>query len=175
MKASDKGSLVDGYNRMMERVKGALDTAEHEALPTLQRSIDDAKHHAIELGEVTREEAESIARWLKRDLDDAGYYLASGGSELRQWLRFDIEMVEERALEFFTRAADRSRLEFLDFENRVTAETEYRTGEVTSPGTLSCEACGKVIHFHAAGHIPPCPSCHATLFRRLLVESDAPG
>lgn len=172
MKTPGAGRLVDAYNRMAERVKGALDVAEHETLPTLQRSIDEAKHHAVELGEITREEAENIARWLGRDLDDAGYYLASSGSELRQWLRFDIEMVEERALDFFAKAADRSRLEYLDFENRVTAETEYRTGEVTSPGTLSCENCGKVIHFHATGHIPPCSGCHHTQFQRLATEAD---
>ncbi len=172
MKTPGAERLVEAYNRMMERVKTAFDLGDHETRPSLQRSIDQAKHRAVELGEITREEAESIAQWLKRDLDDAGYYLASSGSELRQWLRFDIEMVEERLFDFFAQAADRSRLEFLDFENLVTAGSQYSTGEVTSPGTLSCESCGKVIHFHATGHIPPCPACHKTRFRRLADEAE---
>lgn len=172
MKTPGTEHLVDAYNRMMERVKGALDLAEHEALPNLQRSIDQAKDRAVDLGEVTLEEAEHIAQWLRRDLDDAGYYLASSGSELRQWLRFDIEMVEQRLLDFFAKAADQSRLEYLDFENRISAESTYSTGEVTSPGTLGCEHCGKVIHFHATGHIPPCPGCHQTRFRRLASDAN---
>ena len=157
MKTPGTEHLVDAYNRMMERVKGALDLAEHEALPNLQRSIDQAKERAVDLGEVTLEEAEHIAQWLRRDLDDAGYYLASSGSELRQWLRFDIEMVEQRLLDFFAKAADQSRLEYLDFENRISAESNYRTGEVTSPGTLCCEHCGKVIHFQRNGSHPTVP------------------
>jgi Zn finger protein HypA/HybF involved in hydrogenase expression len=170
MDKPETGRQVGAYNRMMERVRGALEQAEHETLPTLQKSVEHAKSRAVELGELTREEAEEIGHWLRRDLDDAGYYLASTGSELREWFRFDLEQVEARMLELFQHAADRTRLEFLEFENRVMAESEYHTGQVTAPGTLSCEGCGKVLHFHQTGHIPPCPSCHGTRFERVTGE-----
>jgi len=175
MSKPDTTHQVGAYNQMMERVKGALEHAEHETLPTLQKSIDQAKAKAIDLGELTREEADEIGQWLRRDLEDAGYYLASTGSELRDWFRFDIEQVEARLLDLFGQATDRSRLEFLAFENRVLAESQYHTGQVTAPGTLVCQVCGKELHFHQTGHIPPCPACHGSRFERVSASaSDAP-
>ena len=60
--------------------------------------------------------------------------------------------------------------EFLD-DPKANAEQAreasfYHTGEVTGPGTLVCAECGKELHFHKAGHIPPCPGCRGTRYRR---------
>lgn len=172
MNKTEHSHLIDAYDKMMERVRGALEHAGHEAIPTLQRGIEKAAHKAVELGELSRDEADQIGQWLQRDLDDAGYYLASTGKDLGQWLRFDIEQVESRLLELFANAADRTRLEFLEFENRVAAESEYHTGEITAPGTLLCDNCGKKLHFHATGHIPPCPICHQTVYRRAIDDNN---
>lgn len=165
MTRPDNEHQVGAYNRMMERVRQAL---EHDTIANLQRGIENAKQKAVELGELTMEEAEHIGQWLHRDLDDAGYYLASTGSDLGKWLRFDIEQVEARMLELFQHAADRTRLEYLEFENRVAAESEYHTGQVTSPGTLRCQNCGKQLHFRTTGHIPPCPGCRHTIYGRVV-------
>lgn len=163
---------VSAYNRMMERVKQALEQAEHGAGDALRKSVEAAKQRAVELNELTREEAEQIGNWLHRDLDDAGYYLASSGRELRHWLRFELEQVEARLLEVFSRAADQTRLDYLAFQERVEANSVYQTGEITGPGSLRCEACGRQVHFRDSGHIPPCPACHGTRFRRVEDESD---
>jgi hypothetical protein len=42
----------------------------------------------------------------------------------------------------------------------------YRTGEITGPGTLVCDNCEERLHFHKAGHIPPCPKCHGVIYHR---------
>ncbi len=161
------------YNRMMERVKAALEQAEQDTLPTLQRNIEQAKKTAVELGELTRDEAEQVGEWLRRDLHDAGDYLARTGRDLGAWLRFDVKVLEERFLELLTRAADQTRLQLLEVAERAERATHYATGEVMSPGTLSCEACGKQIHLHRTGHIPPCAACHGTRFTRVS-EEEAP-
>ncbi|MDH5595020.1 MAG: zinc ribbon-containing protein, partial [Gammaproteobacteria bacterium] len=44
---------------------------------------------------------------------------------------------------------------------------EWHTGEVVGVGTLRCKACGELLHFHATGHIPPCPKCQKTVFNRV--------
>ena len=79
---------VMAYNRMMERVKAALDEAGHNTLPNLRQGVEKAAKVAEQLGELTRDEAEKIATYLLRDLHDAGVYLAATGSDLRSWLRF---------------------------------------------------------------------------------------
>jgi predicted RNA-binding Zn-ribbon protein involved in translation (DUF1610 family) len=164
MPSSEK--LVHAYNRMMERVKDLSQKAEKKTLAALQHSVDLAKDKAVEMGELSREEAERIGNYLRRDLEDAGEYLADTGKELSAWLQFDIELVEDRLWEAFTAAADQSKLAFLELAQRAQRASQYHTGEVTTIGTLQCTACGEILHFHATGHIPPCPRCKQTVFVR---------
>ncbi|MFO1423398.1 MAG: zinc ribbon-containing protein [Candidatus Competibacteraceae bacterium] len=164
--------LARAYHRMMERVKlrlEELEQAEQEALPQLRASIEHAAEKAVELGELTREEARLIGGYLKRDLEDAGQYLTATGRDLRAWLRFDAELLEDRLLDFFQRGVDQSRLEFLTFES-VAGEVEpveYCSDEITGPGTLQCKSCGKPMVFHAPATITPCPACGGTVFVRV--------
>ena len=71
------------------------------------------------------------------------------------------------AFKLFESAADKTRIEMLSFEETVERISHYYTGEITGPGTLQCDNCGKSLHFHATGRIPPCSSCHATRFTRV--------
>ena len=146
---SQLDKLVQAYDRMMERVKSRLvelGQAEKEVLPKLQQSIEHAAEKAVELGELTREEAQLISSYLRRDLEDAGHYLAQTGRDLRDWLRFDLELIEDRLLELFRSAADRTRLEILAFQETMERVSHYHTGEITGPGTLQCDTCGKPMH-----------------------------
>jgi len=159
--------LVHAYNVMMERVKAAIDETSEEAGPKVAELVGKAQKKAIELGELSADEAVKIGDYLKRDLDAAADYLASEETEeLIEWLKFDIELIEDRLLEMFLSVADQTKVELLALEERAAHADEYHTGEVTGPGTLACTACGKHIHFHKAGHIPPCPKCHATTYKR---------
>ena len=154
--------LVAAYDRMLERVHDA----EHATLPNLRKRVDVAREKAVELGELTREEADRIATYLQRDLRDAAEYLHDTGEELGAWLRFDLKLIERRVLDMFANVADRTRVELAELAERARQASLYHTGEITGPGTLYCTACGRAMRFHKAGHIPPCPSCHATQFQR---------
>lgn len=164
--------LARAYRRMMERVKlrlEELEQVEREALPQLRASIEHAAEKAVELGELTREEARLIGGYLKRDLEDAGQYLTATGRDLRAWLRFDVELLEDRMLDFFQRGVDQSRLEFLTVEAAEggVEPVKYREGEITGPGTLQCEACGEPMVFHAPAAIAPCLACGGAVFVRI--------
>ena len=162
--------LIHAYNRMMERVKAALEQAERKTIPALEHSIEKAKTKAMDLGELTREEADRIGEYLKRDLRDVGEFLADTGGELRDWLHFDIELIEDRLLDMFAAAADKTRLELLAIEDRAARASQYRTGEITTLGTLECTDCGELLHFYGTGHIPPCPKCRNTVFVRAVAK-----
>ncbi len=159
--------LVKAYERMMERVHATLEHAEKQTLPNLQNHIDQAREKAVELEELTREEADRIATYLKRDMHDAARFLNDSGEALSRWLRFDLSLIEDRMLDMLSGVADQTRLELMQLQERAVAASAYRTGEITGPGTLQCAACDKQIHFHKTAHIPPCPKCRHTEFRRV--------
>ncbi|TPW15332.1 MAG: hypothetical protein FD130_1221, partial [Halothiobacillaceae bacterium] len=159
--------LIHAYDQMLERVRRALEEPTDGALPRLGQAIEQARQLAFEFDELTREEAEKIGDYIKRDIEAAANYLASPESdELANWLRFDIEQVEARILESFLSVADQTKLELLRLENEADLPATYHTGEITSIGTLVCGHCGKLHHFHQTGHIPPCSGCGNTLFAR---------
>ena len=180
MKTNNENHL-HAYNRMMEQVKTLAD---HLGYQDLKHAIKLAQDKAVNLGELTREEAEQIGDYLRRDLEDAGQYLADSQGELEDWLRFDLKLIEERILEMFALAADQTKLELIQLAERATHTDvlvsreagrrkrprhagEYHTGDITSIGTLQCVACDELLHFHTTSHIPPCPKCHARVFKRL--------
>ena len=162
--------LVEGYQRMLERIQQQweeLSAKEQQAMFQLQHSLDHVIEQAVELDELTREEAHIVAGYLKRDLQDAGQHLAETGQELGAWLRFDTELLEERLLNWFSIAADHTKLELLKWEDELDRATHYYSNEVTGPGSLQCEQCGHVVEFHAPAAIPVCSQCGGERYVRL--------
>lgn len=166
--------LIAAYERMMERVHSGLaelEQVEADALPELRRRIDEAAELSVRLGELTREEAELIGAYVRRDVEDAGHYLAETGHELKDWLRFDLELVEDRMLEWFGTAADHTRLAFLQFSDELERASHYRAGEITGPGTLRCDACGAEVALHGTSVILPCVACGGESFKRIAADA----
>ncbi len=155
--------LGEAYELMLERAMADFQKAEHKSREALHRFIDRAREKAVELEELTEEDAGRVADSLKRDLDHQARYLAETGKDLGDWLGFDVEMLEERTREALLSVADPTVLELLALKARAAT---YRTGEIAGPGTLVCAQCGERLHLHRAGRIPPCPRCHGTVFHR---------
>jgi hypothetical protein len=164
--------LVQAYNRMMERVRRAVEEAESKTLPTIRQSVEKARETAVELEELTHDEAEKVAYYLKRDMQDAGRHLSESSHELADWLRFDIDRIEDQLLDLFSRVADRTSLEWLELQEELQRDPPYHAGEITGPGSLYCTTCNEALHFHHTARIPECPKCGNGTFRRWPVADE---
>jgi len=170
--------LVEAYERMLERVHETADTAEKKTVPWLREALAEARDKAVELEELTREEAEKISDYVERDVKDAAEFIAESGQEFRDWLRFDMSLIQDRFLDIFAGMADQTSQALQDIADRAREASSYHTGEITSPGVLECTECGELLHFEKTGHIPPCPKCQHTEFRRQphgVPDDFAPG
>lgn len=159
--------LNNAYTRMLERLRETLDHAHNDALPRLEEMIMQARERAVELDELTHEEAARISEYLQRDLRDAAEFLSRTGHELADWLDFDLGLIEERLRSLFSLMTDETREELRRLENIAREAGHLHTGEVAGLGTLSCACCGQRMRFHKPGHIPPCPKCHGSRFSRV--------
>jgi prefoldin subunit 5 len=155
--------LSEAYELMLLRTRESIDKTEK----SLGEALDLAMQKASDLGELTREEADLLGIYIMRDLEDAAEFVDKSGEELRDWLRFDIKMVENSLLDVFSNMVDHTRNALDEIKERANAVGEWHTGEVTGIGTLQCKSCGELMHFHKAGHIPPCPKCNGTKYRRI--------
>ncbi len=95
-----------------------------------------------------------------------GIWAAETGHELGDWLRFDIDRIEDRLLDIFSLVADRTKIEWLELQEELEKDPLYHSGEVTGPGTLYCSSCNESLHFHHTARIPTCPKCSNETFRR---------
>lgn len=161
-----KDKLIDAYHYMLEHTQDNLKNALEDGVPQLKKMIDNAVEHTLEFGELTKEEAQKVGGYLRRDLNDASAYMQTTKKELGDWFRFDVGLVEDRIRDWFSTITDSTR-STLDKLAQNAEMAEWHTGEITSPGTLRCDKCEHDLHFHKVGHIPPCPNCHATQFHRV--------
>lgn len=160
--ATDK--LVNGYNTMLDKLSEWTEKADEKAGPMVINGVKEAEEFMVELKHWSKEEIDLVSRYVRRDLHDAASKMEVDNKSFQEWLEFDLHQVEDKLLAVFSNMADQTRLE-LDHLKEMA--NEWHTGEVTSIGTLVCNECGKELHFHKAGRIPPCPSCHHTEFKRI--------
>ncbi|MCK5524654.1 MAG: zinc ribbon-containing protein [Thiomargarita sp.] len=158
-------NLIPAYQKMMTRVE---ETQKHSTTKTLQQHIEAAIDRAVELEELSREEAERIGDYLRRDLHDAADFIVKTEQALADWIRFDLELIEERLLEMFSLMVDQTQQELETLAECARQATEWHSGEMTVLGTLFCESCDHVVHFHQPDYIPVCPNCGATRFKRAI-------
>ncbi len=159
--------MSEAYEKLLKLSIKEFRLLEKKTGPALHKIIDASSEKISELGELTEEEAEKIAKYLKRDLEEAASYMTETGADFKKWLALDIDVIESYLYDYFKQAADQTTIELARLK-AAGESAEYHTGELTGPGVLTCDACGEQLHFHKAGHIPPCAKCHKTRFHRLF-------
>lgn len=162
MTENDPNKSIHGYTQMLKRVVDHIKMSQtNQAIHT---AIHKAQEMAVELGELTREEAEKIADYLQRDLHAMGEFMHKTGQSLHDWLEFDTLMIEAQLLDLFLSLADKTQVEWRQLFEQ--APSLYRTGEVTGVGRLQCSTCGAIQHFHQISQIQRCQGCHGDTFIR---------
>ena len=165
MNHHDTGHLVDGYNRMMERIKLTIDNATEDTSPTLQKAMDKAIEQARVQKELTKDEAEKIANTIKNDLNDAAEHLMETNSDFTEWLKMDLDALEQKILDLFLSVADHTRMEIKQFIGNIDDGTYYAT-DLACRGSYQCQHCNNVLRIDRVGPLVSCPVCKQAEFRR---------
>ncbi len=158
-------ALGEAYELLLEKTLDELHIKD-----TRQKNIEDTIHQATKntpkLQNLDQSHLKQIQQAVQRDLHSAGQYFSETKQEVKDWLGFELQLVEGGLLSLLPKVANQTTVELLEW-NQDQAKRSLHTGEITGPGTLVCDSCGKQLHFHRAGHIPPCPQCNDTVFHRL--------
>lgn len=143
----------------------------HEAMGDTDYSMADAleiaKGKTSDTTDLSAEEMDQVQSYVKRDLDHAAENLdETSNDSFSEWLKIDIDLIEDFALDAFMDLADKTRVELAMLEQKAKNYHPYHSGEITGPGTFICEECGKEIAFKSTSQIPECPNCKAKTFVR---------
>jgi len=160
----NKNKLIAAYTDLVEHLYEAMD----DTLHSFAEALEISKDKLSKVSDLTNEELDKVSSYVKRDVEHAAHGLSAKEDKdsLSEWFKFDIELLENFALDAFLSVADKTRLE-LEKLNQLAQKHAYHSGEITSPGTFICDECGKEIAFKAPSEIPECPKCHAQTFIRI--------
>jgi rubrerythrin len=154
--------LTQAYDSLIEYLYEAMD----ETLHSTADALEIAKKKLSHLGGLTQEEIAHISASLTRDLGHAAENSKAKEDDFSLWLKFDIRLIENFALDSFRDLADKTRLELNKLRQQAAKYHPYQRGDIVSPGTFVCEACGKEIAFKSTSELPKCPQCNAKNFMR---------
>lgn len=154
--------FIEAYDELMGHLYEIMD----DTLHSVADALEIAKDKTSELGGLTQDEISQVSDYLLRDIEHAANSANSEQNSLAEWLKFDIDLIENFALDAFSHIADKTRLELAKIENQAKKYHPYQSGDITGPGTFHCNHCDKQISFKSTSKIPECPACKEKTFSR---------
>jgi hypothetical protein len=112
----DRKKLAQAFSNMAEHVNQAIHNAEELLAPTIDEMVNNAKVLTKEIHQLSQEEAAFLSEAMKLELETADEALNEQKKELKDWLGFDLLLVEQKFLDLLERTADKSWLDFKAFE-----------------------------------------------------------
>ena len=174
-KPSGKTDFSDQYDRVMKRLRNQLEVAEYQSWDFLQARVEEAVELELTAEEMTRDEMDLLAAYIKRDLKKLGFYAHETGEGIAAWLNFDLNILEHQISMQLMDLADRTRIGLQELEQRSLQDETYLAGETAGVGTLRCLACGTDIQLTRANKIIPCEACGGERFARHSAPWEGPS
>lgn len=161
------------YNRMLERVESRLAEVEERSWDQLQEEIEEAIGFEQDVAELTREELDLLAAYLRRDLSHLLGFVSSTGGGVAEWLRTDLEWVEDWLVEKLFSIADPTRIDTLELQQKLqdSDPNHYFAGELAMAGVLRCLNCGHLLTLSETTRLEPCERCESHYFERVTAHT----
>jgi len=145
------------YEKLAGRTADFLD----EGKKTFDEALKRAKEELSAAGDFSRENADRLGEYVRRDLMDS---TRRAGETVKKVV--DPQRLAVGVQSAFSRLLSSAAVTLTEFAERSEKLLEYKTGEITSPGTLTCKECSAEMHMTKTTRIPPCPKCYKTYFRK---------
>lgn len=177
------------YEKLRQRLSKALGTLNDRITATsVGQALEKATTDLKEMGEHSREMIGRTADTLKKDIvssvnlikpqvkadikETKGDFtrLHNKGGALWRELSNEAEYLKKLSRDksgAFLLAVTRGLSDWsTNLSDRLDTSLTYKTGEISHGGYFTCSNCGAEIHLKKPGHLPPCPKCSKTEFRR---------
>jgi len=163
-KDQDKSRLAEQYDKFAEKFNELYWTGKLRGRDAMTEALDKAYENLVALGELGAEQGQDLKKFLARDLDQTIVDAQQLGDEAKE--RFHPARLGAGALSSIAAVLEFGGDALRSLSSKAKESLGYRTGEMSSAGTLTCQACGQSVHLKQTGHVPPCPKCSATLFSK---------
>ena len=160
----EKAKLARQYDMLASKFNELYLAGKERGRESMAEALDKAHKHLAALGEYSTEQGEELKKYLARDLDQTISDAQKLGEEAKE--RLNPSRLGAGALSSIATVLELTGNALRTLSDKTKETLTYRTGEVTSAGTLTCQACGHSMQLKNTGHVPPSPKCSGTLFSK---------
>lgn len=153
----DEQEEIGLYEKLASRTADLLE----EGRKTFDEALKKAKEELSSAGDFSREHADKLGEYVRRDLKEN-----ADKAKAAVVKAVEPQRVAAGVQSAFTRILTSAAETLTELSERSEKLLEFKTGEITSPGTLTCKECDAEMHMTKTTRIPPCPKCHKTIFRK---------
>ncbi|MBU1237989.1 MAG: zinc ribbon-containing protein [Gammaproteobacteria bacterium] len=152
------------YDQFSERVRELYEAGQEKGKEALDKAMEMAREQYSAAGKFSAEQGEAFKKYFRRDLEQAEQEMHTLGHEARE--RLNPSRLGAGALSSVARLLESAGTALLSLSQKAENALHFKTGEITTAGTLTCTKCGQTVQLKQTAHIPPCPRCNATEFRK---------
>lgn len=160
----EKGKLEQQYDTLASKFNELYLAGKERGREAMSVALEKAHGQLTSLGEFSEEQGKVLKQYLARDLDQTISDAQHLGEEAKE--RLNPSRLGAGALSSLATVLELTSNTLHSLSDKTKERLTYSTGEMTSAGTLTCQACGQKVHLKETGHIPPCPKCNGTLFHK---------
>lgn len=177
------------FEKFQQKVREMFDMGTHAIdADQFKQALEKVRKDMVEVGEHSIDAIGKAAKTLQKDfvssanamrphLDEWGNETSKAFDAFREKGGALWQEISQQSEKNLTAWRDRSGAMLADmakgvgewsqsFGNRLDDMLVYHTGETTHGGTFACTNCNTEMTLKRSGHLPPCPKCHKTEFRR---------
>jgi isocitrate dehydrogenase len=163
-KDEEQGRYEVLYDRFAERARELFESSQEKGKEAMDKSIETAREQFAAAGEFSAEQGEAFRNYMRRDLAQTESEMRNLGEEAAE--RLNPARLGAGAFASMARLLQATGSALQNLSRQAESAMHFTTGEITSAGTLTCTNCGQKVQLKHSTHIPPCPSCHCTDFRK---------
>lgn len=160
----DKARLARQYDLLASKFNELYLAGKERGREAMSIALEKAHEQLTALGEFSAEQGAELKQYLARDLDQTISDAQQLGEEAKE--RLHPARLGAGALSSLATVLELTGNALRSLGEKTKETLTYRTGEMTSAGTLTCQACGQKVQLKKTGHVPPCPKCNGTLFNK---------
>ena len=160
----NKEKLTHQYDMLAHKFDELYLSGKERGREAMKVALDKAHEQLTALGEFSAEQGEELKKYLARDLEQTISDAKQLGEEAKE--RLNPARLGAGALSSLANVLELTGNTLHTLSEKTKEKLTYKTGEMTSAGTLTCQQCGHQVQLKKTGHVPPCVKCNGTMFSK---------
>lgn len=152
------------YDRFVEKTKVLFELGQEKSEQAWEKAMEVTREQMAAAGEFSAEQGEVFKRYLQHDLENTVVDMRKVGVTAKD--RLNPSRLGAGALSSLAKLLHATGGALMSLSEKTEEALQYRTGDITTAGTLTCTACGHSIQLKQTSNVQACANCQNTTFRK---------